>query len=104
MTATNSSKGKGKGKGPHRINPYNNVVKERFEILANLYQQRRKTSTVINEYKKFMNWVEENGHRPPTQLHFITRETVDAYFREQVVYRVGGRNTIQRIVSTLQHY
>ena len=92
-----------------KIKPYGGEGKEvdfQFNKIWSLRKTMKMDDTRVNEYKKFINWVEEHNHRVPnTAVHrWIHRESVDEYFLHVVLYRKGCRNTISRIASSLQWF
>jgi hypothetical protein len=73
--------------------------------------------TYKNEWKKFTTWVDDNFDDedinndiemdPPPEhggTGYLTRGNLDAYFKYEVVYRNGTKETINRIVHALKHY
>jgi hypothetical protein len=66
--------------------------------------KRHRDRTYQDEYRKFIKWVEQSGHRDENDESslYLTREAVDAYFSKVVVLRQGQKGHISRIVHSLQ--
>jgi hypothetical protein len=61
-------------------------------------------ASYTSEYKRFQAWVSEHGVIDDGD-RYINRSNIDLYFCEHVApNRTGVRNTIRRIVQTLQWY
>lgn len=85
--------------------------------IQNILDGNATDQTYKNEWKKFTIWVDDNFddedinndiEMDPPPGHggtgYLTRANLDAYFKYEVVYRNGTKETINRIVHALRHY
>jgi hypothetical protein len=80
-------------------------VKVGLARMAAAIALRQRDRTYQDEYKRFIKWVEANGHRDEDDTNrslYLTREAVDLYFSKVVVLRPGKKGHISRIQSSLQ--
>jgi hypothetical protein len=88
--------------------PHNEQQKQRYDLtltrLVALLAERNKDSSYTNEYKRFVFWAEENNLCVGDDYNYIHRNAVDRYFREAVVLRTCAKESIMRIVHSLQWF
>ena len=80
----------------------NEVCNAEFEAIKELITRRSKDNSYVNEYKRFIRWVAANNLGEVGK--WITRESVDEYFRIAVVLRTCAKPSISRIVQSLQWF
>jgi hypothetical protein len=74
-----------------------------FARMKDVVARRKKDRSYGSEYKRFCRWVEANYLGLAADANtYISRDTVDAYFFQEVVDRGGQRNNINRIASSIQ--
>jgi hypothetical protein len=73
-----------------------------LERMRTVLQSRQVDRTVSRECLKFMAFVDANGLKSGNT--YMNRLAVDSYFTRMVVNRNGQKNTINRIVSSLQYF
>ena len=73
-----------------------------LQRMKDVLQTRQVDRTVSRECLKFMAFVDANGLKIGNT--YMNRLAVDSYFTRMVVNRNGQKNTINRIVSSLQYF
>jgi hypothetical protein len=92
------------------------------ESMADILEQGgadNRDKTYVKEWKLFTTWVDDNWldeeigvdiemDPPPGDdfggITYLTRNNLDAYYKYEVVHRIGNKNTISRIKSALIRY
>ena len=75
---------------------------QEFVRMNELLSRRPKNSAYVQEYKRFVRWVEHNNLRIGED--FIHRVSVDRYFQEDVVQRTCKKANISRIHQALEWF
>jgi hypothetical protein len=86
--------------------PLTDAQKERYDLAVEkirvVIERRPKDTSYINEYKKFIRWVEENNLCIGDK--YIHRESVDQYFERSVILRTCRKDSVTRIIQSLQWF
>jgi hypothetical protein len=73
-----------------------------FVRITELLTRRKCDESYVNEYKRFVRWVEHTELRE--EEVFMHRASVDRYFEEDVIYRACSPGSIARIIQALEWF